>query len=68
MGFDLLDEKTKEVITYREKYKEASLKELAEIISLKTRKSITKSGLSHRFRKTKELAEKLEKNENKGEK
>lgn len=68
MGFDLLDDKTKEVITYREKYKEASLKELAEIISLKTRKSITKSGLSHRFRKIKELAEKLEKNENKGEK
>ncbi len=59
MGFDLLDEKTKEVFFYREKYKEASLKELAEIISFETGKKITKSGLNHRFRKIKELAEKL---------
>lgn len=61
MGLDLLDEKTKEALDYRLKYKEASLKELSEIISLETGKTITKSGLNHRFRKIKELAEKLEK-------
>lgn len=60
MGDNLLDDKTKEALIYREKYKEASLKELAEIISLETRKPITKSGLNHRFRKIKQLAEKLE--------
>ncbi len=59
MGVELLDEKTQEVFLYREKYKEASLKELAEIISLETGKPITKSGLNHRFRKIKELASKL---------
>ena len=58
----LLDEKTQEVIQYRKKYPEASLKELSEIISLETNKPITKSGLNHRFRKIKELATKLEKN------
>lgn len=62
-AFDLLDEKTKEVVIYREKYKEASLKELSEIISLETSHKITKSGLSHRFRKIKELAIRLEKEE-----
>ena len=66
-GTMLLDEKTKEALEYRKKYPEASLKELAEIISLETNKSITKSGLNHRLRKIKELAENLEKlaNENK---
>lgn len=59
MGVDLLDEKTQEALIYRKKYREASLKELAEIISYETRKPITKSGLSHRFRKIKELAKKL---------
>ncbi len=59
MSVDLLDEKTREALIYREKYREASLKELAEIISLETRKTITKSGLSHRFRKMRDLAKKL---------
>ena len=59
-AFDLLDDKTKEALIYREKYKEASLKELSEIISLETGKKITKSGLNHRFRKIKELAKKIE--------
>ena len=36
-------------------------KELAEIISLETSNSITKSGLNHRLRKIKELAERFEK-------
>lgn len=62
LSIELLDDKTKEVLEYRKKYPEASLKELSEIISLETNKSITKSGLNHRFRKMKELAERLEKN------
>ncbi len=60
-GVMLLDEKVKEVLEYRKKYPEASLKELAEIISLETGKSITKSGLNHRLRKIKDLAESFKK-------
>jgi DNA-binding protein WhiA len=60
-GVMLLDEKVKEVLEYRKKYPEASLKELAEIISLETSKSITKSGLNHRLRKIKELADSFRK-------
>ena len=48
---DLLDDKLKQVIEYRMKYKESSLSELAEIISLETGNEISKSGLNHRFRK-----------------
>lgn len=59
---DLLDDKTKETLEYRKKYPEASLKELSEIISIETGKTITKSGLNHRLRKIKELSEKLQKN------
>ena len=55
-GLMLLDDKTKETLKYRKKYPEASLKELSEIISLETNKPITKSGLSHRLRKIKELS------------
>ena len=60
-GLMLLDEKVREVANYRKKYPESSLKELAEIISLETNKPITKSGLNHRLRKIKELAESLRK-------
>ncbi len=60
-GLTLLDEKVREVVTYRKKYPEASLKELAEIISIETNKSITKSGLNHRLRKIKELADNFRK-------
>lgn len=59
LAVELLDEKTKEALNYREKYPEASLQELAEIITYETNKPITKSGLNHRFRKMKELVEKL---------
>lgn len=59
MDTELLDDKIKEAITYRKKYPETSLKELSEIISLETGKKITKSGLNHRFRKIKELSEKI---------
>jgi len=60
-GIVLLDDKTKETLEYRKKYPEASFKELSEIISYETNKPITKSGLSHRLRKIKELAEKFDK-------
>lgn len=59
LAVELLDEKTYEALVYRVKYPEASLKELSEIISLETGKKITKSGLNHRFRKIKELAENI---------
>lgn len=61
MALELLDDKTKEVVEYRQKYPEASLKELSEIISMETGKQLTKSGLNHRLRKIKELADKFEK-------
>lgn len=59
LGIELLDDKTKEVIEYRLKYPEASLLELSEIISYETGKSITKSGLNHRFRKIRELVNRM---------
>ena len=58
-AIDLLDDKTKEALYYREKYKEASLKELSEKIAVETGRFISKSGLNHRFRKIKELASKF---------
>ena len=60
-NLDLLDDKTMEAVMYRKKYPESSLKELSAIISVETGKKITKSGLNHRFRKIKELSEKLKK-------
>ena len=62
---DLLDDKAKETLEYRKKYPEASLKELAEIISFETGKPLSKSGLNHRLRKIKELAEQLKKHQEK---
>lgn len=59
LGFEFFDEKLKEAVEYRLKYPESSLTELSEIISLETSKKITKSGLNHRFRKIKELANKI---------
>jgi len=61
LGLELLDDKTKEVIEYRLKYPESSLLELSEIISYETGKPITKSGLNHRFRKIRELVNKMKK-------
>lgn len=58
-GLELLDEKTHEAAIYRLKYKDASLTELGEIISLETGNSITKSGLYHRFNKIKNLADRI---------
>ncbi len=63
MGIDLLDEKLYETCQYRKKYPEASLNELSEIISIETNKKVTKSGLNHRFRKIKDIYERLLNNE-----
>ena len=59
VGLDLLDEKEKIVALYRLKYRDVSLLELSEIISMETGNKITKSGLYHRFKKISELADKL---------
>lgn len=59
MGLDLLDDKIKEACQYRIKYPESSLSELSKIVSLETNSNITKSGLNHRFRKIKEIADRL---------
>ncbi len=61
--FILLDDKEKIVAEYRLKYKEASLLELSEIISMETGNKITKSGLHHRFSKIKKLVEKVKSKE-----
>lgn len=52
---DLLDEKTKIVATYREKYPELSYQELAEVITKETDYKIGKSGVNHHFIKINEL-------------
>lgn len=64
-GLDLLSEKEKIVAIYRMKYKEASLLELSEIISIETNEKITKSGIYHRFHKIKELANRIRQKEQK---
>ena len=61
--FILLDDKEKVAAEYRLKYREASLLELSEIISVETGNKITKSGLHHRFAKIKTLVEKVKNKE-----
>ena len=61
--FILLDDKEKIAAEYRLKYREASLLELSEIISMETGNKITKSGLHHRFAKIKTLVEKVKNKE-----
>ena len=61
--YDLLDvlyEKLKEVVEYRQKYPESSLQELSEIMSSELEYTISKSGLNHRFRKIKEIIKRIE--------
>ena len=55
---DLLDDKIKLVISYREKYPETTMNELAYIISMETETPITKSCINHYFRKIKDLVNK----------
>lgn len=63
-SLDLLDDKTREIANYRLKYKEASLLELSEIITMETGNKITKSGLYHRFKKIDDLANRIRENIN----
>ena len=67
-GFELLSEKEQLAAEYRLKYKDASLQELSEIISLETNTKITKPGLHHRFDKIKKFAQKLKEKEEKNDK
>lgn len=62
-GIDLLSEKEQIAAEYRLKYKETSLQELSEIISLETGIPLTKPGLHHRFNKIKQLAQKIREKE-----
>ena len=65
-AYDLLDDKIKEVAEYRIKYPESSLIELSEIISVETKKKITKSCVNHRLRKIRDLVTKLQNKKNEG--
>lgn len=58
----LLDDRSKEIIEYKKKYPDTSLGELAEIITMETNKSITKSGINHHFRKINVLVKKAKEN------
>ena len=58
-SLDVLSEKEKIAATYRLKYPEASLLELAEIISIETETKTSKSSLYYRFKKISDYAEKL---------
>lgn len=60
IDFELLDEKTQEIITYKKKYPESSMEELASIITSETGHKISKSGINHRFRKIKEMLNKFD--------
>ena len=55
---DLLDDKIKLVMSFREKYPETTMNELAYIISMETETPITKSCINHYFRKIKDLVNK----------
>lgn len=58
---DLLDDKAKIILQYREKYPESSFQELADIITLETDYHIGKSGINHHFIKVKKIIEQYEK-------
>lgn len=61
-GLELLPEKEQIVAIYRKKYRDSTLLELSKIISMETGIEITKSGIYHRFKKIKDLANKIRKN------
>ncbi len=63
IGKDALDLKIEEALNYRLKYPETSLQELSEIMTMEIGKPITKSGLNHRFRKIKEIANHIRENQ-----
>ena len=59
---EMLDSKLREAVSYRTKYPESSLAELADNMSKELGYSISKSGLNHRFRKLRNLAEQINNN------
>ena len=61
---DLLDDNLKLIVEYRLKYPEASLQELADIISMETDYKIGKSGINHHFIKINNLIKKHKEIEN----
>lgn len=61
-NLDMLNEKEKIAANYRLKYPEASLLELAEIISMETETKTSKSSLYYRFKKISEIALKIKEN------
>ncbi len=62
--YSLLEDSTRIVLDYREKYPETSLKELADIISLETDYTIGKSGVNHHFIKIRNLIKKHKEKKN----
>ncbi|MCM1053876.1 MAG: DNA-binding protein WhiA [Ruminococcus sp.] len=56
--YSLLEDTTKIVLDYREKYRDVSLKELADIITMETDYTIGKSGVNHHFIKIRNLIKK----------
>jgi len=63
-GLELLDPKEQIIANYRLKYKEASLTELSDIISVETGQKLTKSGVNHRMKKIKALAQRIREKQN----
>lgn len=63
-GLEVLDDKTQQVALLRLENPELTLNELANVYLETTGKSISKSGLHHRFQKIKEEAQKLRQMEN----
>lgn len=62
--YDLLDQKLKDVIDVRKENPDCSLNELCDLLEEKTGKSVSKSGLRHRFVKIHEIAWKDEDQQN----
>jgi len=59
VGIDKLETKLKEIALIRLENPEASLVELCEIYNKHNNEQISKSGMNHRFRKIKEIANKI---------
>ncbi len=57
--YDNLDQKLKDVIAIRKAYPDSSLTELCALLEEKTGKSVSKSGLRHRFVKIHDMAEEV---------
>ncbi|MDD2489949.1 MAG: DNA-binding protein WhiA [Bacilli bacterium] len=66
ISLEILNDKLRIAAIYRLKYPETSLSELSNIITEKEGQVITKSGLNHRFRKIKILADNIREKEEKG--